>query len=179
VRIGAGAYRWSTYEMHLEVWETVLRLGLALIFGAAIGWEREAKHRPAGLRTHMLVALGAAGFTLVTMELLEALRTSPVPYDPIRIVAAIVGGVGFLGAGAIMQFRGEVVGLTTAASLWVVAAMGIAFGCGFYLLALLLSGFALITLTAVKVVQRRFFADSNHTPPATTRAPKQDDPPRV
>ncbi len=145
-------------ETHLSLWELTARMALALAFAAVIGWERGVKGRPAGLRTHMMVALGAAGFTLVAMELLaQAPRDGRFPlYDPIRIVSSIVVGVGFLGTGAIIHAGAEVRGLTTAASIWVVAAVGMASGCGLYLVALLLSLLALVTLTAIKVHESRF-----------------------
>ncbi len=103
----------------LDFW---LRLGIAAICGGAIGWERERKSRPAGLRTHMLVAIGACAFTLLSIEIGE--RDKEV--DPTRMLQGIIGGVGFLGAGAILQGREGVRGMTTAAGHWAVPAMGMA-----------------------------------------------------
>lgn len=117
--------------------EMLVRVLLAIAFGAIIGWEREAAAKPAGLRTHIIISLGAAVFTLVTLELF---RTSTAVaeqarVDPLRIVEGIVGGIGFLGAGTIIQARGSVEGITTAAGIWVVGAVGLACGSGYYSLA--------------------------------------------
>jgi len=136
--------------------EAFLRLGVALLFAAIVGWERESRGRAAGLRTHLLVALGAAGFTLVGLELAEAAATErDVTIDPLRVISGIVGGVGFLGAGAIIQSRGEVYGLTTAAGLWVVAAVGVAAGAGLYEIATAMSVFAIITLAILRPIEKR------------------------
>jgi putative Mg2+ transporter-C (MgtC) family protein len=146
------------FETQNNIWETALRLGIAILLAALLGWERESKQRPAGLRTHMLVALGAAGLTVVAMELLARLERDnldPNLYDPLRIVEAVVGGIGFLGAGAIIQSRGKVKGVTTAASLWIVAAVGVASGCGNYATAGLLAVFGLFTLLLVRFAERK------------------------
>ena len=100
---------------------------LALILGAAIGWERERAEKPAGLRTNILICIGAA---LLADLSLQVAATSSGPTDASRIAAQIVTGVGFLGAGTIIQSGGGVTGLTTAATLWVVAAIGMAVGLG-------------------------------------------------
>lgn len=126
----------------VELW---LRLLAAALCGGAVGWEREIKNRPAGLRTHMLVALGAAGFTMLSTELLERHPSS----DPARIIEGIIGGVGFLGAGTILQRRGDIKGMTTAAGIWVVAAIGIAAGLGEYQLLIALVLITLVTLFAL------------------------------
>ena len=106
-------------------WEPLLRMLVALVLGAAVGWEREMQRQPAGFRTHALVGLGSAIFTVVSAF------AFPGPLsDPTRIAAQIVTGVGFLGGGAILHYRGSVRGLTTAASLWAVAAVGMAAGAG-------------------------------------------------
>ena len=104
--------------------EVVTRLALALLYGGLIGWEREVARKPAGLRTHMMVSLGSAAFTLVSFELAAAARERDgMASDPIRIVEGVTAGVGFLGAGSIIQSRGSVEGITTAAGLWVVGAI--------------------------------------------------------
>ena len=100
---------------------------LASLIGGAIGWEREQSHKPAGLRTNILICVAA---TLLTDLSVRAGAHATGPSDPARIAAQIVTGVGFLGAGTIMQSRGSVMGLTTAATLWVVAAIGMAVGFG-------------------------------------------------
>jgi len=104
--------------------EIILRLVLATVAGGLIGLEREVVHKPAGIRTHMLVSLGSALFALVTIEQL--------PNEAARIIAGIATGIGFLGAGTIFKAKDEVHGLTTAASVWAVAAVGLAIGFGYY-----------------------------------------------
>ncbi|MBU1036562.1 MgtC/SapB family protein [Patescibacteria group bacterium] len=113
--------------------DLIIRLILAVVFGGVVGWERQAERKPAGLRTHMLVSLGSALFTIISFAILEKFNQSVV--DPTRIAAGIVTGVGFLGAGAILQSKGEIKGLTTAASIWIVAAIGMTCGFGSFLLA--------------------------------------------
>ena len=146
-----------------ELWETAVRLTLALLFSALIGWEREHKGRPAGLRTHMLVAIGAAGFTLVALEITGASIAAEFkpPFDPGRIISTIVGGIGFLGAGAILHSRHRVHGLTTAAGIWAVAAIGIACGCGLYSLAVLMTVLGLVTLISIKQFEKKWFDDED------------------
>jgi putative Mg2+ transporter-C (MgtC) family protein len=115
--------------------EVLARLALAAVLGAAIGFERELREREAGLRTHLLVCLGAALFTIVSAYGFHEFLTSGgavVRTDPTRIAAQIVTGIGFLGAGAIIRQGISVRGLTTAATLWVAAAIGMAAGAGYY-----------------------------------------------
>lgn len=138
-------------NLHMPLWDAVARLGAALVFAAAIGWEREIKGRAAGLRTHILVSLGAAGFTIIGSELSVA---GGPQVDPTRVIQAVAAGVGFLGAGAIIHAGGQVKGLTTAASIWVVAAIGVAAGTGLWAIAFLLTAFALLTLTVLRLLER-------------------------
>ena len=105
--------------------ELIFRLVLAVALGSLIGYERESKKRPAGLRTHMLVSLGAALFSMISVSFEQ---------DPTRIAAGIVAGIGFLGAGSIISARQKVKGLTTTATLWIVAAIGLSIGTGFYVI---------------------------------------------
>ena len=115
--------------------EALLRLALAALLGGAVGIERELREREAGLRTHLLVALGSALFTIVSAYGFHAFLqsgASVVRADPTRIAAQIVTGIGFLGAGAIIRQGLSIRGLTTAATLWVVAAIGMASGAGYY-----------------------------------------------
>jgi putative Mg2+ transporter-C (MgtC) family protein len=115
--------------------EVLARLALAAVLGAAIGFERELREREAGLRTHLLVCLGSALFTIVSAYGFHEFLTSGgtvVRTDPTRIAAQIVTGIGFLGAGAIIRQGISVRGLTTAATLWVAAAIGMAAGAGYY-----------------------------------------------
>ena len=140
--------------MHdLTLLDILLRLGVALLFGALIGWERERSSRPAGLRTNMLVALGSASFTLVSIAMIQQYlinHNEPIGIDPAKIIAGIVGGIGFLGAGAIFQQHDKVQGMTTAAGIWVVAAVGVASGAGYYKIAGVCVALAVFTLVIVR-----------------------------
>ena len=134
----------------LSPWEEILRLGGALLIGFLIGLEREISKKPAGLRTHMLVSLASALFTILSLS--SAFGDGAV--DPTRIASQIVIGIGFVGAGVIISSGGEVKGVTTAASLWITAAMGMAMGLGEYLLATVAAGFTLVTLLVIGVWER-------------------------
>ena len=137
----------------LPLMTILLRLGIALVFGAVIGWEREHKERPAGLRTHMLVALGSAAFTLVALAMIHQYMQAPdkpLPIDPAKIIAGIVGGVGFLGAGAIIHGHYQVRGLTTAAGILVVASVGVASAAGYYKIAGVCVAMAVFTLIVLR-----------------------------
>jgi putative Mg2+ transporter-C (MgtC) family protein len=143
-----------------------LRLLLAAALGAVIGLEREYKARPAGLRTHMLTALAAAVFTVLTFELFHEARSGkvPGPADPIRVIEAVTAGVAFLAAGAIIQARGQVQGLTTGAAMWLAGAVGVASGAGCYSIALMATVLALIILTVLTYLERWIEASQNRVP---------------
>jgi putative Mg2+ transporter-C (MgtC) family protein len=133
---------------------------VAGILGGAIGAERELREHDAGLRTHLLVAVGSALFTIVSAYAWTDFNFSArngVTYDPTRIAAQIVTGIGFLGAGAIIRQGLSVRGLTTAASLWVVAAIGIAAGAGYYSGAVLTTVLVLVSLWPLRIVARWIF----------------------
>lgn len=134
--------------MDLAIIETSLRVLLALVTAAAVGLERELAAQPAGLRTHVLLGLGAALFTIAGVQFFGG--------DPTRVAAQVASGVGFLGAGAILQERFRVRGLTTAASLWVTAALGVAAGAGAYVAVGTVTVVSLIVLTLLKWVEREF-----------------------
>lgn len=136
--------------------ETLLRLGLALFLGMAIGLDREFRNRPAGLRTHMLVALAASVFTIITFELFHEVRdmTGSVNADPIRIIEAVTAGVAFLAAGTIVRSKGNVHGLTTGASMWLAGATGMACGGGYYMIAALTVCLTIPTLLLLGVLER-------------------------
>jgi len=133
--------------------EILIRMAAAIACGAVVGFEREFQAKPAGLRTHMMVALGSASFTLLTLHIyqaaLEAAGSGRVGSDPLRVVSGVIGGIGFLGAGSIVQGRGSVQGLTTAATIWVVGSVGIACGTGYYIVALFTVAFSLLILLGV------------------------------
>jgi putative Mg2+ transporter-C (MgtC) family protein len=138
-----------TPDLPLEVQlDLALRLTVGLVLGAVIGFERELHRQPAGFRTHSLVALGAALFTVVS-----AFGFSGDLVDPTRIAAQIVSGIGFIGAGTILQYRGHIRGLTTAASLWSVAAIGTAAGAGLYIVALVGTVLILVILSILDRVE--------------------------
>ncbi|HEU4450696.1 MAG TPA: MgtC/SapB family protein [Gaiellaceae bacterium] len=133
----------------VEWWDVLLRIAVAAGLTGAIGLERELRERAAGLRTHMLVGIGSALFTIVSAYGWSDFRFSTaegVVFDPTRIAAQIVTGIGFLGAGAIIRQGLSVRGLTTAAGLWVVAAIGMAAGAGYYSAALIATGVVLVGL---------------------------------
>jgi len=138
-------------------WEVVLRAFIAVLGAGALGWQRERHGKPAGLRTQMMVGLGAAMFTMVTLQLYQAMLEAggPARPDPLRVIQGIVGGIGFLGAGTIIQARGSVQGITTAATIWVVGGFGIACGLGYYFLAGVSVVFSLIILSAVGILERQ------------------------
>lgn len=131
----------------------LLRLLLAAALGAAVGVERETKRKPAGLRTIILITFGSALFTILS-EALAAIHGG----DPQRIAAQLIPGIGFLGAGAILHARGAVVGLTTAATIFVMASVGMAAGGGMFLLATAASLLLLVVLVPVGWLERRYEA---------------------
>lgn len=140
-------------------WELVLRLLVAAILGGAVGLEREISDQPAGFRTHILVALGACLFAVVSAYGFAAFlgdeELANLRFDPSRLAAQIVSGIGFLGAGAIIRYGTTVRGLTTAASLWVVAAIGVAVAIGAYLTASVTTAITLLSLWGLKRVRPR------------------------
>nr|PZN20136.1 MAG: hypothetical protein DIU78_19810 [Pseudomonadota bacterium] len=137
--------------------EVAARLSVALLVGGAVGWERERQDKPAGLRTHILVALGSATFVLLGFEVGDHLahRYGDSGFDPTRVLQGVVGGIGFLGAGTILKSSGHVSGITTAASVWITGALGSAAGLGAYLVALVATAFALLTLAVIGRWERR------------------------
>jgi putative Mg2+ transporter-C (MgtC) family protein len=141
----------------------LIRLSLAGVLSGIIGFERETRHKAAGLRTHMLVAMGAALFTILSGSAFDQ-------GDPSRIAAQVVTGVGFLGAGAIFRSGANVHGLTTAAGLWAVAAIGMAAGAGLELGALVATALGVVVLVALRVVEHRWIrSGERRTIGVTTR----------
>lgn len=149
--------------MVISTQEMLLRLVVALVLGAVIGLDRRMRSKPAGLRTMSLVSLGSATFTLVGVTAMLQLASAEqaagfeamVRLDTSRVIAGIVGGIGFLGAGAIIQARGRVQGMTTASGIWMTAAIGVSVGLGQYVLALASTFLAFLVL----VLLRRQFSD--------------------
>jgi putative Mg2+ transporter-C (MgtC) family protein len=134
----------------MQPFELVLRLLLAAGLGAAIGIEREIRQKPSGLRTNMLIALGSALFTTLSIQIAHAGGT------PDRISAQIVTGIGFLGAGAILRSGRSVHGMTTAATIWVNAAVGMAAGAGEFLMATVATVIALLVLAILPPIEGYF-----------------------
>lgn len=164
---------WAT-GTDVTIQEAALRLGLAIVLSAVVGIDREVRHKPLGLRTNMLVALGAASFSLMALHLVDLMRDSPevVRIDPVRVMEAIVGAIGFLGAAAIIQGRAEIVGATTGASIWVVGALGMACGFGFYTLAFTIGIAGLLVLTVLGFITHRL-APERHPDAAELETPER------
>lgn len=131
----------------IPYWEIALRLFVAAFLGGLVGWEREKNNHPAGFRTHILVSLGSALIMLISIYgFSDFVNEKNVRMDPARIAAQVVSGIGFLGAGTILRHGVSVKGLTTAASLWVVAGIGLAVGTGFMFGAILATLLVLVSL---------------------------------
>lgn len=146
------------FDTQTPIYEIVGRLALALVLSMVLGYEREAFNKPAGLRMHMLVALASCAITIIAIEMVDAIgekMSSSVNADPTRVIEAVVTGVAFLGAGSIIQARGNVIGITTGASIWLAGAIGLASGGGYYLIAVITLVLALVTLTALGTLERR------------------------
>jgi len=135
----------------MPILDVLIRILLATVLGGLIGIEREIREHTAGFRTHILVSVGAAAFTLASSYGVEG-----TSLDPNRISAQIVSGIGFLGAGAIIRYGVSVRGLTTAASLWAVAAVGLTVGQGFYAVALITTVVVIISLGVLRLIEDRF-----------------------
>ena len=145
--------------MPITLVELVLRLGASVLFGGAIGYERERREQPAGLRTHLLVSLASATFMIVSTQLVffqDYAKDGLVHVDTSRIAANVVVGIGFLGGGAILHAGPRIRGLTTAASLWLVAAVGLASGAGMFVLALITTSISLFALVVLRYLERNF-----------------------
>ena len=152
---------WRT--LHLE---TLVQLSLAVLLGGAIGIERESKGKPAGLRTNILICMGATLFTALSF------RLAPPGGDGGRVAAQIVSGIGFLGAGTILHARGTVVGLTSAATIWLVAAVGMALGSHSYLEALGTTALAMVVLDGLGFLEARLAARSSRAHLTVVAAPE-------
>jgi putative Mg2+ transporter-C (MgtC) family protein len=136
--------------------DMVIRLGLGFLAGAIIGLERSSRHQVAGLRTHILIAVGATLLMLLSIWLPQEYN-SLKNGDPGRIAAQVVSGIGFLGAGAIVRLGNNIRGLTTAASLWLIAAVGLALGAGMFAAAAAAEVISLLTLFLLDILEKRLF----------------------
>jgi putative Mg2+ transporter-C (MgtC) family protein len=132
--------------------QVIIRLILSILLSGFIGLERQIHRRTAGLRTHILVCLGSCLIMLTSLYVFDIYKDK-VPLDPVRIAAGVITGIGFLCAGTIIRYGEAVKGLTTAASLWVVAAIGLAVGCGFYSGAVISAILTLITLLFLRYIE--------------------------
>ncbi|MCR9074536.1 MAG: MgtC/SapB family protein [bacterium] len=133
--------------IHLNKYSIFFRLCIAALLGGLMGWERGRADKPVGIRTMLLISAGAAAFALLGEQIIDASsRTDIIRVDPTRVLSYIISGVGFLGAGAILHSKRTVKGITTAASIWVSAAVGAACGVGQFMIGFLLFAIAFITL---------------------------------
>jgi putative Mg2+ transporter-C (MgtC) family protein len=143
----------------IPLYEIVIRLALASLLGSIIGLERQRRDWAAGLRTHMLVCVGSTLAMIVSMDGFGDVLNKPgIMLDPSRVAAQVISGIGFLGAGTILFMKSEIVkGLTTAAGLWTVAAIGLAVGGGLYLPATITTIIVFIILAAIKPIEQKIF----------------------
>jgi putative Mg2+ transporter-C (MgtC) family protein len=164
----------SFFSSQLGIDVIAMRMVAAVLLGAVIGFEREYLARPAGMRTHVLVALAASTFAVVTLELMEHANDQGVQStDPIRIIEAVTAGVAFLAAGSIIFSRGHVQGLTTGASLWLAGAIGVACGIGYYFIAMLATVLATFVLVVLRWVEAAM--PQKEPPPAPEKPPAGQD----
>jgi putative Mg2+ transporter-C (MgtC) family protein len=148
-----GNFLLSLYTSEIGLIVVITRLLSAALMGAVLGFDREMLSRPAGMRTHMLVSIAAATFTVITFELIEQAKAEgTTSVDPIRIIEAVTAGVAFLAAGAIIQARGRIQGVTTGAGLWLAGAVGTACGIGAYAIAIIATGLGFVVLTLLRFV---------------------------
>ncbi len=148
-------------------WVIAIRLGLACLLGGLIGLERELGRHDAGIRTHILVAMGSCVFTLVSWELYQHIRAieQPATGDPIRIIEAVTAGAGFLAAGIIFQSGSKVHGLTTGAGVWTAAAIGVACGSGAYTIAALTTVIVLTVMFGLAQLKKKLGWADDDLPP--------------
>jgi putative Mg2+ transporter-C (MgtC) family protein len=156
------------FATYTSISEMGIRMFLAVLLGAVLGFEREYRNRPAGLRTHMLVALAANTFMIIALEVFYKTQdlAGHAPIDLLRVIEAVTAGVAFLAAGTIITSGTRVAGLTTGASLWLTGAVGLACGIGYYVVAGLSAALALLILVSVRVIER--YMPTDHTRPAAT-----------
>jgi putative Mg2+ transporter-C (MgtC) family protein len=140
----------------LTQYDVILRLLVAGILGGLIGFEREMHQQPAGLRTHIILVLGAALAMCISINLSIQFHTAATNGDPERLAAQVISGIGFLGAGAIFRFGAGVKGLTTATSLWTTAIVGLATGAGYLLIGIITTALVLFALKGLDLVEKKF-----------------------
>ncbi|MGD2295486.1 MAG: MgtC/SapB family protein [Candidatus Aminicenantes bacterium] len=155
----------------MDITEIVLKLLLAVALGGLIGLERESSHKPAGFRTNILICIGSAMAMILSTLLLK--NTASSSADISRMAAAVITGMGFIGAGSIIQARGNVMGLTTAATLWAVAGLGLVIGAGYYIVALVYAAVIILTLIIFRVVEDRLLSKPLYRYRLKTLSPAQ------
>ncbi|MDP8290049.1 MAG: MgtC/SapB family protein [Candidatus Susulua stagnicola] len=138
----------------ITLFSTTIRVILAVILGGVIGLEREKKGVSAGLRTHILVTVGSTLIMLTSLYIYYMFKEDGCSIDPGRIAAGVVTGVGFLGAGTIIRSKEGIRGLTTAASIWISAAIGLAVGCGYFSAAIIVTGTSYLALSILKKLEK-------------------------
>lgn len=163
--------------MSISIFELLLRLVAAAGFGAIIGLEREAKARPAGLRTHMLTSLAAAVFTIMALELHSQVEQLPgdAETDPLRILEAVTAGVAFLAAGTIIRGRGQVQGITTGAGMWLAGSIGLACGAGNYTVAAFALILAVLILAILRPIEKWLWPEQSRQESTPTQTPSGPD----
>ncbi len=160
-------------EIPSDWFEISARLSLAALLTAIIGLEREIRNKPAGLRTHMLIGLGSSAFAIFALGLADSIHhaDATTQVDPIRAIEGVMGGLGFLGAGAIIQSRGDVYGMTSAVGIWITGAIGVGCGTGNYFAVVLTTLIAVICLIPLRLVEKQLDVRN----PSTKRCPGVDE----
>lgn len=140
--------------------QIILRVLLGAVLGAVVGFERERDNQPAGLRTHMILVIGATLAMVLSVNLGYLFARPGTPADPARLAAQVISGIGFLGAGAILRYGFNVKGLTTATSLWTMAIVGMAVGAGYYLIGVFTTALMLVVLGLLNIIENRWVRTS-------------------
>jgi len=140
--------------------QIILRVLVGAVLGAVVGFERERQDQPAGLRTHMILVIGATLAMVLSVNLGYLYARPGTPADPARLAAQVISGIGFLGAGAILRYGFTVKGLTTATSLWTMAIVGMAVGAGYYLIGVVTTALMLVVLAVLNILENRFVRTS-------------------
>jgi putative Mg2+ transporter-C (MgtC) family protein len=140
--------------------QIIIRVLVGAVLGAAVGLERERQDQPAGLRTHMILVIGATLAMILSVNLGYLFARPGTPADPARLAAQVISGIGFLGAGAILRYGFTVKGLTTATSLWTMAIVGMTVGAGYYLIGAVTTVLILVVLALLNIIENRFLRTS-------------------